>query len=176
MLTADENFDRLHDQPGLLSMANAGKDTNGSQFFVTTVKTPHLNGRHVVFGRVLKGMGVIRLVENTPTAGSDKPIKICVIENCGELKEGEDDGIPAPQDGDIYEDYPVDQEGLETTAERLEVINKIKEIGNDFFKAGDFAKANQKYDKVLRYLVEPGISPDEDRQLAQLRVALFSNK
>ncbi|XP_023237535.1 peptidyl-prolyl cis-trans isomerase G-like [Centruroides sculpturatus] len=81
----DENFELKHDQPYLLSMANRGKDTNGSQFFITTQPAPHLDGVHVVFGRVISGQEVVSEIENQKTDQSSRPYVDVKIGNCGEL-------------------------------------------------------------------------------------------
>lgn len=81
----DENFDLKHDRPYRLSMANAGKNTNGSQFFITTVVTSWLNGGHVVFGEVVDGFDVVDAIEKTKTSRGDKPVKPIKIADCGEL-------------------------------------------------------------------------------------------
>jgi len=81
----DENFTYRHDTPYLLSMANAGPHTNGSQFFITTVKTPWLDGKHVVFGRVIQGQDVVKTIESFGSQ-SGKTSKRVVIADCGQLK------------------------------------------------------------------------------------------
>uniref|UniRef100_A0A8C7EX97 peptidylprolyl isomerase n=1 Tax=Neovison vison TaxID=452646 RepID=A0A8C7EX97_NEOVI len=147
----DENFYYKHDQEGLLSMANAGCNTNGSQFFITTVPTPHLDGKRGIWPS--KGMGVARILENVEVKG-EKLAKLCVIAECGELKEGDDWGIyPKDGSGDSHPDFPEDADiDLKDVNKILLIAEDVKNIGNTFFKSQNWEMAIKKYTKVLRYV------------------------
>lgn len=156
--------------------------TNGSQFFVTTVSTPHLDGKHVVFGEVLNGKSLVRKIENLPTQGSDKPAKDVVITNCGELTgdEAEIAAQKAPDStGDPYEDFPEDQNSTPTAAEIVKIATDLKNFGNTAFKKGDLSLALDKYQKGIRYLNEdPDLSnepPETKKSMDALRFTLNSN-
>merc|ERR1711981_811500 len=76
----DENFKRRHTNPGLLSMANAGPNTNGSQFFITTAETPWLDGKHTVFGRVVQGMEVVSQMDKVGTQSGKPRTKVQIVD------------------------------------------------------------------------------------------------
>ncbi|GAA5871310.1 hypothetical protein JCM1840_004409 [Sporobolomyces johnsonii] len=174
----DENFEIKHDKPFMLSMANAGPNTNGSQFFITTVPTPHLDGKHCVFGKVTHGRSVVRLMEDAPTSG-DAPKEEILIADCGQLAEGET-GIVLDEFADGHEEYPSDDEADVNNAEvAYKIANEIKERGTELFKKGNYEQAQKKYIKALRYLdrhrfLDPP-NPTLSAQYATLRLSLLLN-
>ncbi|RXH75296.1 hypothetical protein DVH24_030017 [Malus domestica] len=138
----------------MLSMANKGPDTNGSQFFITTTRTSYLDGKHVAFGKVIKGMCVVRSVEHLNTKDGDLLTEEVVISDCGQLPERADERVcNFFKDCDVYPDWSVD---LDTKPDDISWwvtdVGAIKAIGNQQFKKQDYKMALRKYRKALRYV------------------------
>ncbi|KAG9137985.1 hypothetical protein Leryth_019374 [Lithospermum erythrorhizon] len=177
----DENFEMKHERKGMLSMANVGPDTNGSQFLIAITSLPHLNGKNVVFGKVIKGLGLVRSIELVSVDDDGCPIIDVLIANCGEILEGEDDRIiNFFKDGDKYPDWPADLEVRPNEPSGwISAVSYIKALGNDYFKKLDYRMALKKYCKSLRYLDQCWNSEDIDpaiqATLKNLKCQIFSN-
>lgn len=181
----DENFNIKHDKPFLLSMANAGPNTNGSQAFITCAPTPHLDGKHVVFGEVIQGKRIVRSIENQPTDSNDKPIEDVKIVDCGVLPDDyivpEDaEKTPTDQYGDNYEDSLADDDkvDLNNFESVLKAIRAVKEIGTEQFKAKNYEAALSKYEKSSGFLKQyfpEDLSDQQTAQVEDLKVAINLN-
>ncbi|QEU59016.1 Cpr6 [Kluyveromyces lactis] len=181
----DENFTLKHDKPFLLSMANAGANTNGSQCFITCIPTPHLDGKHVVFGEVIQGKRLVRTIENIATDEADKPAKEVKIEDCGVLPSDytvPEDAEATPTDayGDNYEENIADDSKVDPNdvGSVLNAVETVKEIGTKQFKEKNFEVALAKYEKSSQMLKQyfPQDLPEEDvEKIDALRVSLFLN-
>ncbi|KAH7093753.1 peptidyl-prolyl cis-trans isomerase D [Paraphoma chrysanthemicola] len=182
----DENFERLHEKPFLLSMANAGPGTNGSQFFITTVPTPHLDKKHVVYGEVINGKSIVRQIENLKTQSGDKPLQDATIIDCGELLGDDYDKATekvADVTGDPFEDFPEDQKTGDEEwkgEEILKIATELKDMGNAAFKKQDLDLGIKKYQKSLRYLNEYPTPVDSDPadlfpKLSALKISVYLN-
>ncbi|XP_071726176.1 peptidyl-prolyl cis-trans isomerase CYP40-like isoform X2 [Rutidosis leptorrhynchoides] len=177
----DENFEMKHERKGMLSMVNSGPNTNGSQFLITTTRTPHLDGKNVVFGKVVKGMGVVKSIEHVATDDNDCPVQDVVIADCGEIKEGEDDGIGNFfKDGDLFPDWPADLDnGPSQLTWWLDAVDSIRASGNEAFKKQDHKMALRKYKKAVRYLdvcwEKEGVDDDTSISLGKRKAQIFTN-
>jgi cyclophilin family peptidyl-prolyl cis-trans isomerase len=135
---ADENFILRHDRPGRLSMANAGPNTNGSQFFITFKPTPHLDGKHVVFGSVdLQRSGtLLKTLEQIKTLSNDKPKQELTIVDCGIIEEAPDSAktaaVAEAVDADADEiDLEEEEEEEEDVEARNDVVQEVVESEDD---------------------------------------------
>lgn len=169
-LFQDENLEEKLDGPFKLCMANSGPNTNGTQFFITTYPTPHLDGKHTVFGLVIHGKSVVREIERVRTNSANVPAEaeLPVITDAGEWTE--EAGVPIynasydPIGGDIYEEYPEDDVHIDKESSKsvYEAAETIKNSGGELFKKADVNNALLKFKKALRYVME--FIPDQDQE------------
>merc|ERR1712000_594734 len=170
----DENFKLKHTKKGLLSMANAGKNTNGSQFFITTAITSWLDGRHVVFGEVLEGYDIVDKIQNVAKGAQDRPVKAVKIVKSGELE------VPAEEllDPEV-EDDPINTEVPAVNRPETELDQPAKEVpaAADTFSSAELMIAQPYVQKgVCFFLLVAVLLYFARRRQSQGRSALDAGK
>lgn len=157
-LFEDENVGEF-DEPFLLAMANTGSpNTNSSQFFITTYPSPHLTGKHSIFGRVIHGKSVVRTIEYGKVDKEGTPENLVVIEDCGDWDETMSIPLYNASNStigeDIYEEYPDDDTHFDSEdfAAAYNASNIIKDSGSALFKIKDYQNSYYKYMKALKYV------------------------
>lgn len=146
-----------HDKKGILSMANSGPATNGSQFFITVAPTPHLDGRHAVFGEVVKGIEIVEEISLVPTAQADKPIDDVVIESLNIIRKG----------NISLDSFEKQMENIEKERQEKEArIQKVKETNAaEFAKIKDSAEEFPSGLKIHFSKKGEGVQPKEGQQV-----------
>lgn len=147
----DERLDLPHSRPGVLSMANMGRDSNGCQFFITLQPAPNLDKKHVVFGRVVAGMRLLRQIEHMPTDQSDRPTTPLVISTCGHLS-AEEAAAAAADEGDMCSAWEPEKLPTAAREERAEALD----LGGEALVLAAARGDTQ----MLRSLVQSGIPID----------------
>lgn len=157
MKFADENFTLKHSEKYLLSMANAGRNTNGSQFFITFEKTPWLDNKHVVFGRVERGQDIIEDIQRVQTGENDKPRVSIKIKKAGQMQLKKKEPVPEKTEEKVTKPAEETKESApkHDDSDDEKAPQKTERTGGVDHRSKDISKKEKKHKKHKKERKEP---------------------